>query len=320
MIETVDKRTNLVGQNRLELLLFQLQGNQLFAINVFKVKEVVPMPRLNKLPNAHEKIIGIATIRGESIPVINLREAIGFRPLEMTAECNLIITEYNRTVQGFLVGKVDRIINMTWGEIMHPPTGVGRNHYLTALTRIEHPDHTELVEIIDVEKVLAEIVNYQYSISDGVVDDEIKEEFQGIKILHADDSSTARKQVSTTLAQLGVEIIPACDGQQALTILLGWVEEGKKIEDEILMLITDAEMPIMDGYRLTSEIRKHPELKDIYIVLNTSLSGSFNQAMVDKVGCNALLSKFQPDLLVKSVQKRLKIKLGKESDDEDVEE
>ncbi|PKF63411.1 chemotaxis protein CheW [Psychromonas sp. psych-6C06] len=309
LLDTVDQRTNLVGENRLELLLFHLQGPQLFAINVFKVKEVVKLPALNKIPNSHPKISGVANIRGQSIPVINLREAIGFRPLEVDSECNLIITEYNRTVQGFLVGKVEHIVNMTWNEIMHPPSSVGRHHYLTAITKLKREGVEKLVEIIDVEKVLAEIIEYDVTISEGVLDEDIVSEMAGLKILHADDSSTARKQVEATLSQLGVEIIPAENGLQALEILKGWVADGKRIEDEILMLITDAEMPIMDGYKLTSEVRSDPNMSNLHIVLNTSLSGSFNQAMVEKVGCNALLSKFQPDRLVEAVQERLKAKL-----------
>jgi len=310
ILDTVDQRTNLVGENRLELLLFHLQGRQLFAINVFKVKEVVKLPHLNKIPNSHPKISGVANIRGKSIPVINLREAVGFRPLGVDEECNLIITEYNRTVQGFLVGKVERIVNMTWDEIMHPPSSVGRNHYLTALTKLQDEDSEQLIEIIDVEKVLAEIVDYDVSISEGVLDEGIADQMAGLKILHADDSSTARKQVEMTLSQLGIEIIPAENGLQALDILQRWIAEGKCIEDEILMLITDAEMPIMDGYKLTSEVRADPNMSSLHIVLNTSLSGSFNEAMVKKVGCNSLLSKFQPDRLVEVVQKRLKDKLG----------
>lgn len=310
LLNSVDQRTNLVGENRLELLLFHLQGRQFFAINVFKVKEVVKLPALNKMPNSHPKVSGIAIIRGESIPVINLREAIGLKPIPVDEECNLIITEYNRTVQGFLVGKVDHIVNMTWKEIMPPPASVGRHHYLTAIAHLKKGDREEIVEIIDVEKVLAEIIEYDITISEGIVDDAIVDKFAGVKILHADDSSTARKQVKATLSQLGVEIISAENGLQALNILKGWINERKVVQDEILMLITDAEMPIMDGYKLTSEVRADPAMSDLHIVLNTSLSGSFNQAMVEKVGCNALLSKFQPDKLVELVQEQLKVKLG----------
>lgn len=309
LMDTIDQRTNLVGENRLELLLFHLSGRQLFALNVFKVKEVVKLPILNKLPGSHFNVDGVATIRGESIPVINLKAAIGMLPLIPDDQSNLIITEYNRTVQGFLVGKVEHIVNMTWGEIMEPPATVGRHHYLTAIAKLKKEDKEELIEIIDVEKVLAEILDYKVDISDGVVDQNILPEFIGRKILHADDSSTARKQVASTLEQLGIEIIPVKNGLEALNLLQSWADEGKNVEEEILMLITDAEMPQMDGYKLTEQIRKDPRLSGLFIVLNTSLSGEFNKAMVKKVGCDEFLSKFQPDKLVEVVQNCLKTKL-----------
>ncbi|GMM86907.1 chemotaxis protein CheV [Pseudoalteromonas sp. MTN2-4] len=310
VLASVDQRTQLVGENRLELLLFHLHSRHLFALNVFKVKEVVKLPHLNIMPNAHPKVCGVTSIRGESIPVIDLRRAINLPECQRDEDCNLVITEYNRTVQAFLVGKVDQIVNTTWSDIMPPPSSVGKNHYLTAFTKLKRDGQEHLVEIIDVEKVLAEIISYDIQISDDVLDESILPEFQGKKILHADDSPTARRQVSDTLAQLGIEIIPATDGQAALDILKLWADEGKDVTQEILAVITDAEMPVMDGYRLTYEIRNDPRLKDLYVILNTSLSGSFNQAMVEKVGCNAFLSKFQPDLLVEEVQNRLKEYIG----------
>jgi two-component system chemotaxis response regulator CheV len=306
VLASVDQRTKLVGENRLELLLFHLHSRHFFALNVFKVKEVVKLPHLNSMPNAHPKVCGVTTIRGESIPVIDLRKAICMPECEPDTDSNLVITEYNRTVQAFLVGKVDQIVNTTWQDIMPTPSSVGKNHYLTALTKIKRDGIEHLVEIIDVEKVLAEIVSYDIEISEGVLDNSIMDEFNGRKILHADDSPTARRQVADTLAQLGIEIIPATDGQEALNVLKHWADEGIDVNKELLAVITDAEMPSMDGYRLTYEIRNDSRLKDLYVILNTSLSGSFNHAMVEKVGCNAFLSKFQPDLLVEEVQNRLK--------------
>lgn len=310
LMATVDQRTNLVGENRLELLLFHLSGRQLFALNVFKVKEVVKLPHLNIMPNAHSNIEGVATIRGESIPVINLKAAIGLQPLQPDEDSNLIITEYNRSVQGFLVGKVDHIVNMNWNEIMEPPATVGRSHYLTAITKLKVNNQDELVEIIDVEKVLAEIIEYRIDISDGVVDEDMLAKFAGCKIMHADDSPTARGQVASTLEQLGIEIIAMKNGLEALYTLKEWADQGRNVQEELLMLITDAEMPAMDGYKLTDEIRNDPRMSDLFIVLNTSLSGEFNKAMVKKVGCNEFLSKFQPDQLVEVVQARLKAKLS----------
>ncbi|GGB59437.1 chemotaxis protein CheV [Shewanella inventionis] len=306
VLDTVDQRTQLVGQNRLELLLFRISSTQLFAINVFKVKEVVKLPAINMLPGSNPNIYGVANIRGTSIPVINLREAIGFSKLPITDDSNLIITEYNRSVQAFLVGKVEHIINMTWSDIMPPPKTSGAHNYLTAITKVEQEGITRLVSIIDVEKVLAEIIDYDVSLSDGVLDESLVPSMPGRKVLIVDDSSTARKQVRDTLTPLGIEIIEASDGLQALRLLQSWAGDGKQVADELLMMITDAEMPEMDGYKLTAEVRADTRMSGLFITLNTSLSGSFNKAMVEKVGCNEFISKFQPDLLVGVVQERLR--------------
>ncbi|TCN90152.1 chemotaxis protein CheV [Shewanella fodinae] len=306
ILESVDQHTQLVGENRLELLLFRINSTQLFAINVFKVKEVVKLPRLSQMPGSHPCICGVANIRGTSIPVINLRQAIGFKPMPLDADTNLIITEYNRSVQGFLVGKVEHIVNMNWNEVMPPPQNAGHNHYLTAITKVQHQERTELVSIIDVEKVLAEIIHYNVRLDESTLDEALLQQMLGRKVLIVDDSPTARHQVRDTLGQIGLEVIEACDGQQALDMLQGWCDKGLKPTDEILMMITDAEMPKMDGYRLTHEIRSDKRMTGLFIVLNTSLSGSFNHAMVEKVGCDRFISKFQPDLLVETVQERMR--------------
>ena len=307
VLNSVDQRTNLVGENRLELLLFSLNSRQVFAINVFKVREVIKVPPLTKMPGCHHHITGVASLRGTSVPVIDLRGAIGFPPpCEDDIEHNLIITEYNRSIQGFLVGQVRNIVNTTWAEIQPPPKSAGRAHYLTAITHVKENDQLSIVEIIDVEKVLAEIIEYDISISDGVLDEDLSAQMVGRNVLIVDDSSTARSQVRGCLSQLGLNILECCDGLEALKLLKQWTEEGKDVPRELLLMITDAEMPEMDGYKLTYEIRNDPKLKDLYVTLNTSLSGSFNDAMVKKVGCDRFISKFQPDLLVQVAQDRLR--------------
>ncbi|MGF1694867.1 chemotaxis protein CheV [Vibrio kyushuensis] len=307
VLNSVDQRTNLVGENRLELLLFSLNSRQIFAINVFKVKEVLKVPVMTKMPGSHHNITGVASLRGESVPVIDLRSAIGFPPAKDDCqEQNLIITEYNRSTQGFLVGQVRNIVNTAWTEIQPPPKTTGRANYLTAITHVEEDDRSHIVEIIDVEKVLAEIIDYDVSISEGILDEDLASQMIGRNVLIVDDSSTARNQVKGTLSQLGLNIIECSDGLEALNLLKSWCDEGKDIYSELLLMITDAEMPEMDGYKLTYEVRNDPRMKDLYITLNTSLSGNFNEAMVEKVGCDRFISKFQPDLLVQVAQDRLR--------------
>lgn len=299
ILDGVDQRTKLAGHNRLELLLFKLGSRQRFGINVFKVQEVIQCPSLTQIPKSHSVVCGIAHLRGKTIPVMDLSMAIGARPLTRDGAGYVIITEYNRSTQGFLVSAVDRIVNMDWGQMKPPPKGTDKESYLTAVTQID----SELVEIIDVEKVMKEVIGDREQISAGIINENLST--SGQHILVVDDSSVARNQVKRVLEALKVECTLAKDGQEALEQLEQWVEEGKVMPQYLAMVISDVEMPRMDGYTLTTNIRKNPELKDLYVILHTSLSGVFNQAMVEKVGANKFLAKYMPDELATLVQGRL---------------
>ncbi|MCP4995492.1 MAG: chemotaxis protein CheV [Gammaproteobacteria bacterium] len=300
ILDGVDQRTKLAGHNRLELLLFRLLGKQRFGINVFKVQEVIQCPTLTQIPGSHPVVRGVANMRGKTITVMDLSMAIGGPPLTDSDNRFVIITEYNRRVQGFMVGSVDRIINMNWQDILPPPKGAAGSSYMTAVTQVDD----ELVEIIDVEKIMKEIVGGSEQVSEGIIDEEVKAHSQNVLV--ADDSSVARNQVKRVLDQLGVNVILANNGKLALEQLNVWTEEGKDVSKFLSMVISDVEMPVMDGYTLTTEIRRDPELKDLHVVLHTSLSGVFNTTMVEKVGANQFLAKYEPDELASVVQKQLK--------------
>ncbi|WP_339473072.1 chemotaxis protein CheV [Pseudomonas sp. RL_5y_Pfl2_69] len=302
MMDAVNQRTQLVGQNRLELLLFRLDGPQLYGINVFKVREVLQCPKLTLIPKSHPVVCGVASIRGATIPILDLAMATGAGPLKDQSSPFVIITEYNTKTQGFLVRSVERIVNMNWEEIHPPPKGTGNDHYLTAVTRLDD----QLVEIIDVEKVLAEVSPSPETITHGVVDVETRSKALSLRVLTVDDSSVARKQVARCLQTVGVEVVSLNDGRQALDYLRKLVEEGKDPSEEFLMMISDIEMPEMDGYTLTAEIRNDPRMQKLHIILHTSLSGVFNQAMVKKVGADDFLAKFRPDDLASRVVDRIK--------------
>lgn len=306
ILASVDSRTKLVGENRLELLMFRLKGRQIFAINVFKIQEVVQVPPLTELPSSHPAIRGVAYLRNRAVPVIDLNVAIGRSPLPADDSCNLIVTEYNRSIQGFLIGSVDRIVNLNWDSILPPPKASGNAHFLTAFTRI----NDAIVEILDVERVLADIIPPNTEVSEGVRDKSLKELIgdRELEILSVDDSPTARRQIYDTVTSLdlNIKMLTAGDGLEGLNMLKRWVDEGLDVTDKLLMVITDAEMPEMDGYRLTHEIRNHPQLKDLFVVMHTSLSGSFNETMTKKVGCDDFLSKFRPDELATIVQQRIR--------------
>ena len=302
VLDSVNQRTQLVGQNRLELLLFRLDGNQLYGINVFKVKEVLQCPRLTVMPKSSPVVRGVANIRGGTIPILDLALATGRRGLQDLTNSFAIITEYNTKVQGFLVHSVERIVNMNWESIHPPPKGTGRDHYLTAVTRVDN----QLVEIIDVEKILAEVAPTSEDISEGVLDADTQARAVSKRVLVVDDSSVARKQLVRCLETVGVEVLALNDGRQALDYLHQMVEAGGHPGSDLLMVISDIEMPEMDGYTLTAEIRHDPRMQDLHILLHTSLSGVFNQAMVKKVGADDFLAKFRPDDLAARVSDRIK--------------
>lgn len=302
VLDSVNQRTQLVGQNRLELLLFRLDSPQLYGINVFKVKEVLQCPKLTIMPKSSPVVRGVANIRGGTIPILDLSMATGRAGLSDLKNSFVIITEYNSKIQGFLVRSVERIINMNWEEIHPPPKGTGRDHYLTAVTRVDN----QLVEIIDVEKILAEVAPTSEVISEGVIDVDTQAKAVSKKVLICDDSSVARKQVIRCLETVGVEVVALNDGRQAYDYLMQMATDGKQVDKELLMLISDIEMPEMDGYTLTAEIRSDPRLQKMHIILHTSLSGVFNQAMVKKVGADDFLAKFRPDELAARVVDRIK--------------
>ncbi|EOX3352739.1 chemotaxis protein CheV [Vibrio cholerae] len=303
ILDSVNQRTQLVGQNRLELLTFRLNGRQRYGINVFKVKEVLQCPKLTSMPNLHRLVKGVAHIRGQTVSVIDMSLAVGGRPTMDVDKSFVVIAEFNRTIQAFLVSSVERIINMRWEAILPPPNGTGKSNYLTAVTNIDN----ELVEIIDVEKILAEItpVNEAMDSSIGEQIAQVEQEKEFVRrILIADDSSVARKQVQRAIESLGFEVIATQDGKVAYDKLVEMLNDGP-ISNQISLVISDIEMPEMDGYTLTAEIRRHNELKDLYVILHSSLSGVFNQAMVERVGANAFIAKFNPDELGNAVKAAL---------------
>ena len=293
----VDRRTQIVGENRLELLLFRLNSDQLYGINVFKVQEVIRCPKLTHMPNSSLTVRGIANMRGKTIPVIDLGLALGRPPIEDLSTAYIIIADYYRSVQGFLVTGVERIVNMNWEDILPPPKGSGGTHYLTAVTNVDN----KIVEIIDLEKVLHKITGFDATVSKPVADNFENTADRVRTVLVADDSTVARKHIKRTLDQIGVECVLVKDGKEALAYLENVADKSSDIKDRLSVVISDIEMPNMDGYTLTTAIRQNPKLHDLHVILHTSLSGIFNHAMVKKVGANEFVPKFNADDLANAI-------------------
>ena len=298
IMQNVDQRTQLAGHNRMELLLFRLNGRQRFGINVFKVREVLNTPKLNRMPRSHSIVRGIANIRGKTISVLDLSLAISGRPLREEQGSSVIITEYNRTVQGFLVASVDRIVNMNWKDVLPPPSGASGGSYLTAVAKVDG----ELVQIVDVEKVMDEVNRAGGAGSYGMVEQVSSHADAGkYQVLVVDDSTVARSQIKRTLEKIGVEITLAKNGEEGLEVLKSWVDHPDQPLKRLLMVISDIEMPKMDGYTLTTSIRQDADLQQAYVLLHTSLSGVFNKDLVQRVGANDFLAKFHATELAERV-------------------
>jgi len=308
----VDARTSLAGMNRMELLLFTIKGSQLFGINVFKVREVISTPEISPVPMADPRIVGVADIRGLTMPMIDLAKSLNLEPVPKDQYRNTltIVTEFNSSVQGFLVEDVDRIVHMDWAEILPPPESLMGVNYLTGVTRAKG----QIVEIVDVEKVLSEVAG----ITEGVSTEDFSANIQkptaavtkNFFVLGADDSAVARAKLKSILDKLGVQSKIVSNGKQALDQLERWAEEADMniaapVEERVLMVISDIEMPEMDGYTLTSNIRKNDCLNKLFVVLNSSLSGNFNDSLTDKVGADVFLSKWNSEELARTIIERI---------------
>lgn len=299
VLDSVNQRTQMVGKNRLELLLFRLQGRQIYGINVFKVKEVLQCPKLSSLPNSRPVVRGVAHSRGETIPIIDLSLAIGLPaiPRENLANSFVIITEYNRKTQGFLVSGLEQIMNMNWEAILPPPKGAGPDVYLTAVTKVDD----KLIEVIDVEKILSEVSPLGEDVTEAVLRKTGQRVPGHLPVLVVDDSSVARRQIERCLTAIGMEVVVKNDGKQAFAFLKEITADGSSGKDHFSLIISDVEMPEMDGYTLVTKVKDEPALADMRVMLHTSLSGMFNQAMVKKVGADAFMAKFSPDELAERV-------------------
>ncbi|VAW46763.1 Chemotaxis protein CheV [hydrothermal vent metagenome] len=304
-ITGVDQRTSLAGMNRMELLLFTIRGSQLFGINVFKVREVIRTPFISPVPKSDSRVVGVSDIRGQTMPMIDLAKALDLEPIapENYSQSLTIVTEFNSSIQGFLVEDVDRIIHLRWEDILPPPPTLQGVNYLTGITRAKK----QIVEIVDVEKVLVEVSGITNEVSDDFISQhKIDMDGQNFFIVAADDSVVARSQLKGVFEKLGLQYNILNNGKEALDFLTKLADEadcgkGTCIADRVLMVISDIEMPVMDGYTLTTSIRKDERLKDIFVVLNSSLSGGFNDSLTEKVGANVFISKWHSDELAQTI-------------------
>ncbi len=310
LLKSIDARTKLAGTNKLEILLFTLGTDsrngrrETFGINVFKVREVMRTPPITAAPDMPAAVEGMVSLRGALVPVVDLAKYAGVQT--DTPRDIMIVTEYNGHTQGFLVEAVDTILRLDWGMMRVPPEMLvaQMGGLVTAVTELADG---RLVMMMDVEKVLSETTKYDDEFMYRSIVPIDKPE---CTVFFADDSVVARKQIERTLQAMNVKYVAAINGRQAweeLEKMAAYaVSLGRPVNEMVSLVLTDIEMPEMDGYTLTAEIRSDPRLQKLHILLHTSLSGVFNQAMVKKVGADDFLAKFRPDDLAARVVERIK--------------
>ncbi|MBL8489455.1 MAG: chemotaxis protein CheV [Rhodocyclaceae bacterium] len=309
LFKNIEARTRLAGTNKLEILLFSLGTDnrtgrrETFGINVFKVREVMRTPPITAAPDMPSSVKGMVSLRGVLVPVVDLAEYIGMQP--DTPRDIMIVTEYNGHTQGFLVEAVDTILRLDWAHMRVPPDMLTANMggLVTAVTEL---GDGRLVMMLDVERVLAETSKYD----DRFMFESIRPlERPDLTVVFADDSSVARGQIERTLNALGLKFIGAVNGRVAwdeLTRIAAYAEAAHRPVKEIVHLVlTDVEMPEMDGYILTKNIKSDPRFAGIPVIMHSSLSSMSNQQLGRSVGVDEYVPKFEPQRLAETLSRLL---------------
>lgn len=277
------------------MLLFKLTQSQRFAIGTLKVREIVPFQSLTSIPHSHHHVLGTATIRDMAIPIIDMAAAVGFRPLqpEELNSCYIIITDCMRTVVGFAIRAIDKIIECDWKAIESSPATAGANVFITGITRVDD----KIVQLLDVELLLSKIYPEDTSNLYPILADVDREKLKPLNILLVDDSFVARKQLSTALDSINIPYDVATNGVDAYEQLKQASENGAPYH----IVVSDIEMPGLDGYELAFEIQNDQRLKDAYVILHTSLSSEICVEQAHQVGAHEALTKFEATELIQAM-------------------
>lgn len=299
LIEALDGHTKLAGSNKMEVLLFSLGGHEIFGINVFKVREVTQTPSITKTPNVPRGVRGFISLRGNIIPVIALSSFIGLNNNAICSNETLIVTEFSQHTQGFLVHNVDRIIRVDWDKIKPPQNMLsGNESMVTAITEL--PDG-RLVSILDVEQLLALVVG-EDRVPDIAPVDSLEDRF----VFFADDSAVARKSIVAVLDKLAVKYQQAHNGADAWDKLKAMAsrsqQEGRPLHQTLRLILTDAEMPEMDGYVLAKNIKSDRRFDGIPVVMHSSLSSQANRNMGLQSGVDTYVPKFDASALAETLR------------------
>jgi len=310
LFNSINARTKLAGTNKLEILMFTLGVDnrsgrrETYGINVFKVREVMRIPSITKAPDMPSSVEGMVSLRGVLVPVIDLAKYTNMQT--DTQPSIMIVTEYNGHTQGFLVEAVDTILRLDWASMKVPPEMLNAQLGGLVVAITELPDK-RLVMMMDVEKVLSDTGNFG---TDEVLFKHIKPIGAGNKtVFYVDDSPVARKQISRTLEAMGVNYISAVNGNKAWAELKRLADSADvahiPVSDLFQVILTDVEMPEMDGYMLTRKIKEDTRFANIPVLMHSSLSSLSNQQLGKAVGVDEYVPKFEPQKLSQTLTRLL---------------
>jgi len=309
----IDERTNLTSSNKFELLLFRLGGGseevpgELFGINVFKIREIVPMMPITKAAGTQSPVLGMVNIRGQVISVIDLPAVAGCTP--RTGLNILLITEYARSTQAFAVESVEEIVRLDWSQVLSAEASAGGD-IVTSIARLDsNVEGGQLVQVLDVEQILHITSPVQKMLKKTQVTSLHSMISPGAIVLAADDSKVARALIENGLESLGLPYIMTKTGKEAWEKLQSIAGEsqraGTPISDKVALILTDLEMPEMDGFTLTRNVKSDARLKSIPVVIHSSLSGSANEDHVRSVGADGYVAKFAVEELAATIKAAL---------------
>ena len=299
LLDGVDARTRLAGSNKMEILLFSLGTRETFGINVFKVREVGRTPHITRTPNMPRGVEGLVSLRGNVIPVLSLINFLEHQDESIERGKTMMVAEYSKRTLGFLVHEVDRIIRVDWEKVRAPESIVSSNQGL--ITAITELDNGTLVSLLDVEQILANAFGEAI-----IIDIPPAQVSEDIGVFFVDDSVVARRKITEVLDKLGVKHKHATNGVEAWSRLQGLAahaqQTGGALRDDVRLILVDAEMPEMDGYVLTKNIKGDSRFDGIPVVMHSSLSSEANRAMGQAVGVDAYVPKFDAEVLADTLR------------------
>jgi len=275
------------GTNELEIVEFEVANNK-FGINVIKVKEIIQPIPVTFIPHAHPHVEGIIQLRGEVLPVVDMLRVLGIQNAERSPQQKYIVAEFNKQRVVFHVDNVTQIHRISWDQIEKPSDMYqgGTSQVIGVIKQNE-----QMILLLDFERIMVDI-NPDSGISVESVKKLGKRDRSEKRILIAEDSPLLRKLLFDTMKEAGYDNVEFFEnGRDAYEYLETIVKGGSEVAEHIQLVVTDIEMPQMDGHHLTRKIKEHPDLQKLPVIIFSSLITDDLRHKGDQVGAEDQISK-----------------------------